>query len=171
MSYWGRYGDDLVGLLWPGIVHCQDSKGIPPSPLLSRQTGCAVPTSIIIQLTWKKLFGIHFLQNENTFKHIYYAPAFTTSILLFPEPTPSTAKPTTITTGERLHVPGRVMGQKREKAIEALRIRSILNKLIVSYRGRKCWRTACIELAFHYMSPVKSWDRNGKRQLKLWESE
>ena len=130
----------------------------------------AVRIRIILTL-YQKLFGIHFLQNENTFKHIYYAPAFTTSILLFPEPTPSTAKPTTITTGERLHVPGRVMGQKREKAIEALRIRSILNKLIVSYRGRKCWRTACIELGFHYMSPVKSWDRNGKRPLKLWESE
>ena len=126
----------------------------------------AVRIRIILTL-YQKLFGIHFLQNENTYKHIYYAPAFTTSILLFPEPTPSTAKPTTITTGERLHVPGRVMGQKREKAIEALRIRSILNKLIVSYRGRKCWRTACIELAFHYMSPVKSWDRNGKRPLKL----
>ena len=55
VSYKGRYGDDLVGLLWPGIVHCQDSKGIPPSPLLSRQTGCAVPTSIIIQLTWRQL--------------------------------------------------------------------------------------------------------------------
>lgn len=55
VSYWGRYGDDLVGLLWPGIVHCQDSKGIPLFPLLSRQTGCAVPTSIIIQLTWRQL--------------------------------------------------------------------------------------------------------------------
>ena len=55
VSYKGRYGDDLVGLLWPGIVHCQDSKGIPPSPLLSRQTGCAVPTSTIIQLTWRQL--------------------------------------------------------------------------------------------------------------------
>ena len=85
----------------------------------------AVRIRIILTL-YQKLFEIHFLQNENTYQHIYYAPAFTTLILLFPEPTSSTTKPTTITTGERLHVPSRVMGQKREKAIEAVRIRIIL---------------------------------------------
>ena len=82
----------------------------------------AVRIRIILTL-YQKLFGIHFLQNENTYQHIYYAPAFTT--LIFPEQTSSTAKPTTITTGKKLHVPSRVVGRKREKATEALRIRSI----------------------------------------------
>ena len=59
----------------------------------------AVRIRIILTL-YQKLFEIHFLQNENTYQHIYYAPAFTTLILLFPEPTSSTTKPTTITTGE-----------------------------------------------------------------------
>ena len=153
---------------WTGIPLCVPSQ---VSRGQKREKAIEVVRIRIILTLYQKLFGIHFLQNENTYRHIYHAPAFTTSILLFPEPTPSTAKPTTITTGERLHVPGRVMGQKREKAIEALRIRLIPNKLIVSYRGRKCWRTACIKLAFHYMSPVESWGRNEKRQLKLWESE
>ena len=84
----------------------------------------AVRIRIILTL-YQKLFGIHFLQNENTYQHIYYAPAFTTLILLFPEQTSSTAKPTTITTGKKLYVPSRVVGRKREKAAEALRIRSI----------------------------------------------